>query len=1088
MDNLCRFLLHYTARDEIALLGRGNGGLLEVKEAVDQYREPSPLYGFINYRRRKVILKYMPDGISRLLQGKRDLGNALNPCANRGKLRLARVAVHFQYVVETFTPNDTTFAFTTSTQLRDSALSKACSLHTASASIKSSCDSLRQSGLEEIAEDAQEAQSGFYDDNGGRADSADSIDSDRRRTLLPNNFAGDHVQEKHYSAMRSPSPSQSIRTIRHHRDNALPKNLPELGLEVRDNRLELDDSQSEKGRSSFQSSRPPTRDPYSTYEHKPKIKLGPRPSIDSAKRAHKSGSRDGDHRPVSTLPPSIRLPGRKSASTTPRSPPKFSLGKPLHEVTLSPPLPITPIQLLDTAGVNGFVTPAMAIEAKSQDMTPEKKKLMKAVQLRQKQLAARSVTRSLKPKSPSPEPVPRREDGIQAINEPSDPIEDRSIVPDLEDPKVVNIVLRAVDDPTQIIADSSPISILEPSEGPSTKASSITDEEDFQARKHSDSRMESEHFATKIADLPPKSQDIRLPPAAVIDKEIISSFTQNRSVTIIDISAPFVGTMSPSEVPLPPISDDELQSLNHLDKLSGEERRPTDTCKTSEAVYLSNSDRFHKTPSEEDGSSSIRTARASSGQVQKSSLGEGRMTPQILKPGGEYPSLVIPKFQEHDGDPNITRPSTGDTMNEPGFDRVTLKHSLPRSIRRTSSHENSDDHFLSDDSFMEELGSATVQEAKPIQVSKSPINPLFPKQNGWEEVARKSRRVSNPADEGNKGYLSPLSPRMPLQSTFRSASASQPTNYEPQQASTIMLKKVGVSSGISQRIKALEKFSSPGAPPTSLILRKTSLQKPLAVPEVVKSVPPFPQRRSSLPPVSSPEGTPVSPKAKPANAKAASKSKKPRPESISVTATIIRETINLMPAVHVDPSEPRALDLHESPLVVEHQTTGTSTGPSPLKLPRHKFGDSLSASSSDTERQSETPQTARRDSFASRRSTRSRRGSEVDQTRSLSDTSSNGMSGLDGIRLDKKESRKSRLFKRMSTISSASRRSLVYAFNSPVKELPIVEHYEATHEASPAMIDFGDVNIQFQDTLVGNLKLFPNFDANVEYSSGNDVI
>lgn len=55
---------------------------MEVKEAVDQFGELSPLYGFIHYRRRKVILKYLPDGISRLLQGNRDLDNALDLCTN----------------------------------------------------------------------------------------------------------------------------------------------------------------------------------------------------------------------------------------------------------------------------------------------------------------------------------------------------------------------------------------------------------------------------------------------------------------------------------------------------------------------------------------------------------------------------------------------------------------------------------------------------------------------------------------------------------------------------------------------------------------------------------------------------------------------------------------------------------------------------------------------------------------------------------------------------------------------------------------------------------------------------------------------
>ena len=64
-----RFLIKYTARDEVDLLGKGAGGLVEVNESVKAYREPSPLYGFINYRRRKVLLKYVPEGTSRLLQG-----------------------------------------------------------------------------------------------------------------------------------------------------------------------------------------------------------------------------------------------------------------------------------------------------------------------------------------------------------------------------------------------------------------------------------------------------------------------------------------------------------------------------------------------------------------------------------------------------------------------------------------------------------------------------------------------------------------------------------------------------------------------------------------------------------------------------------------------------------------------------------------------------------------------------------------------------------------------------------------------------------------------------------------------------------
>ena len=66
---VCRFLLKYISRDEVDLLDRGSEGLVEVQDAVNRYEEQSPLFGLIQYRRRKVLLKYVPEGTSRLLQG-----------------------------------------------------------------------------------------------------------------------------------------------------------------------------------------------------------------------------------------------------------------------------------------------------------------------------------------------------------------------------------------------------------------------------------------------------------------------------------------------------------------------------------------------------------------------------------------------------------------------------------------------------------------------------------------------------------------------------------------------------------------------------------------------------------------------------------------------------------------------------------------------------------------------------------------------------------------------------------------------------------------------------------------------------------
>lgn len=64
-----RFLLRYTSRDAVEVLTRGTGGAQEARVAVAQYEEKSPLYGLLLYRRRKVLVKYVPEGTSRLLQG-----------------------------------------------------------------------------------------------------------------------------------------------------------------------------------------------------------------------------------------------------------------------------------------------------------------------------------------------------------------------------------------------------------------------------------------------------------------------------------------------------------------------------------------------------------------------------------------------------------------------------------------------------------------------------------------------------------------------------------------------------------------------------------------------------------------------------------------------------------------------------------------------------------------------------------------------------------------------------------------------------------------------------------------------------------
>ena len=69
MIHYFRLLLSYASRDEVELLSRGTGGISELRTAISDNSDKGALYGFLKYRRRNVIIKYLPDDSSRLVQG-----------------------------------------------------------------------------------------------------------------------------------------------------------------------------------------------------------------------------------------------------------------------------------------------------------------------------------------------------------------------------------------------------------------------------------------------------------------------------------------------------------------------------------------------------------------------------------------------------------------------------------------------------------------------------------------------------------------------------------------------------------------------------------------------------------------------------------------------------------------------------------------------------------------------------------------------------------------------------------------------------------------------------------------------------------
>lgn len=332
-----------------------------------------------------------------------------------------------------------------------------------------------------------------------------------------------------------------------------------------------------------------------------------------------------------------------------------------------------------------------------------------------------------------------------------------------------------------------------------------------------------------------------------------------------------------------------------------------------------------------------------------------------------------------------------------------------------------DDNLLSDDSFMEELRSATVQEARPVSV-KTP--------NGGDSWGG-SRAVSSPH------MASP--PAMQSMAAGRSVSSSYPDNGPP--TPVLVAKKINVSSGISNRIKALEKFSSREGTPSS---GSHTVNGPSASSSFENL-----RKRASVS-YASPE----------AFSRATGIDSRPtlngarRTNSISVTARIVRDS-GLSPGSNgTEPPESDVLNLQASPLTVEHSADEPSVNGEPGEPINHSEDRSMSVSSTGSGRPAAPA---------------SRPGSRLSlSSRSRTDETVHTTSTVE----EKKESRASRLMRRMSSITSTSRRSIIGTFSPPVKEEDTNPVNESTvsqissgsFKAEP--IDIGEVNVQFPETLL----------------------
>jgi hypothetical protein len=458
---------------------------------------------------------------------------------------------------------------------------------------------------------------------------------------------------------------------------------------------------------------------------------------------------------------------------------------------------------------------------------------------------------------------------------------------------------------------------------------------------------------------------------------------------------------------------------------------------------------------------------------------------------------------------------------------------------------NSEANFSSDDDLMEELQSAVFQDAKPISVSKSPISPVFPSlKNQTAEKSRFARATSGflRKDSSDSQMLELPGVAKAHTGPMRSVSAGAAyLNRINQQAPKPIAKKVNLGSGISQRIKALEKLSSltdnasptepttpnPRASTAFFSVRKSSVRTTSNAPSVA-------ERASSLTRHSpSPSSSPDAPKIRERsgslrsrldafNSAPVSMAQPPRsrPESVSVTARIIRDPAQPYPAkfeVGKDPADYTPLDLKQSPLVIDHRKAIVEPQKETIQERRKSRERRLSNSSKTAMKDRRSSITVIKDLISDGRASFSDRRRSINLEPSLSTPSilspsrppsvhqsparrpssvssssrrnsrdlaagfsppptAGSLSSTSDDRSEKKSTRASRMLRRMSSSLSAGRKTIAHVMSPTVREesepVPGLDFLSPTSSQpsnapiTPTITGVGDVNVQFPDSLL----------------------
>lgn len=961
-----------------------------------------------------------------------------------------------------------------------------------------------------------------------------------------------------------------------------------------------------EGRKSSQSTRPEFYNSISYGGTKPKVKLGPRPSLDVAGKSHSSGTTPY-HRPVSTLPAGLKV-SQKAGSKKELDRPHSLYPEGFSSMTMSPPaLPET----LQLPGYDGYArprtsggrptssqsmkrppSPSASMFAKVPTITPEKSKLLKALELRKKRENAKQTSGPSLPAS-SPQDVVSALSPVvdERMSVMSSKVNDSGVVLD-------PIVRTVTDDSDATRSRSESLSLADPSEhGKSTKASSISNSTDETIQDTDMAKDSAEKELAASEDMAGAGTIIESIDVIKDTPETTSAATKRISLqklypTVYDPLAIYKEPEVHTSANVPAVIEEkeEIEEPSRASKVENEEAIPN-VVENFEAISIplpqDTSDPFFVTstvssPKHDTVASLIHEKAAETLPIDnleqnlvsvsspitlpvellapistpiKDPASVSLVDVQKEMPLSEYLKTTVvvplpepsPVGSTFSVDTKRSLAEDGQGMRASSRQRRKKAHVEPIKTDITMSHRNDGDfdNFSSDDDLMEELQSAVFHDAKSITGSKSPITPVFvsPKKKKTPEKAKITRTVSSPMKrEPSESKMLELPSATNNKFPPRSVSAGAAyLNRINQQSEKTLPKKVNLGSTISQRIKALERMSSlpPGAPAVTttapnagastsfFAVRKPAIRSSSQASNHTDSN--LSTMRQTPSPKSSPEALKIINRTGSMKSRldalnsnpaaAAGLTGRSRPESVSVTARIVRDPAQPFPAkpqLGKDPADYAPLNFKQSPLVIDHQKAVVDPVKETIFDRRQSRERPISSSSKTTMQERRSSVTVIRDlindgraSFSDKRRSiqieptlaapailspsrppsahrhhsPSRRLSSVSSRRNSRDLAAGfsppptagSMSSTSDDRSEKKAGRTSRILRRMSNTISASRKTISHAMSPTVREEsepPALDFMSPTSSLpsqapiTPTNTSVGDVNVQFPDSLL----------------------